>query len=116
MCDLYSKVYFLKRATIVFRNTFLNFLMNSVAISPKFQIVIPRDIRRAFNLLAGQRIDVRTNGNVIELKPQTPMTALRGLCPGINTDVPNDTETGSWPGGCEPLLEEPSQPSKKPRI
>lgn len=79
--------------------------MTSVAISPKFQIVIPKDIRRALGLVPGQRVNARVVDGRIELVPQLPMTALRGLCPGIDTQVPNDPEGPTSPGGCEPLPE-----------
>lgn len=77
--------------------------MTSVAISPKFQIVIPKDVRRALGLVPGQRVDARVVGDHIELVPQLPMTALRGLCPGLDTHVPNDPEGPTWPGGCDAL-------------
>jgi AbrB family looped-hinge helix DNA binding protein len=77
--------------------------MTSVALSPKFQLVIPKDVRKLFNLIPGQQMQVRANLGKIEITPEIPMQALRGMCPGIDTVVPNDIETGSWPGGCEPL-------------
>lgn len=66
--------------------------MTSVALSPKFQIVIPKDVRKALNLVAGQRLEARVVGGHVELVPVLPMSAIRGMCPGINTDVPNDPE------------------------
>jgi len=64
----------------------------SVALSPKFQIVIPKDVRKALNLVAGQRLEVRVVGDHVELVPELPISAIRGMCRGINTDVPNDAE------------------------
>ena len=64
--------------------------MNSVLLSTIFQIVIPRDLRRQLNLRPGQRLDARINNDRIELIPRLPMSAMRGLCKGIATDVPND--------------------------
>ena len=74
--------------------------MTSVALSPKFQIVIPKDVRKLFNLLPGQQMQVRAVGNKIEIVPELPMTALRGICPGIDTTVANDPE---GPNGSDPL-------------
>jgi len=62
----------------------------TVPISPKFQIVIPRDIRRALSLVPGQRLEARLVGDRIELVPVQPMTAMRGLFAGIDTQVPAD--------------------------
>ena len=68
--------------------------MTSVALSPKFQVVIPKDVRKALNLVAGQRLEARVVGDHVELVPELPMSAIRGMCRGINTDVPNDPEDG----------------------
>lgn len=68
--------------------------MTSVALSPKFQVVIPKDVRKALNLVAGQRLEARVVGDHVELVPELPISALRGMCRGINTDVPNDPEVG----------------------
>ncbi|WP_363226331.1 AbrB/MazE/SpoVT family DNA-binding domain-containing protein [Sphaerotilus sp.] len=43
--------------------------MASVTISSRFQIVIPREIRRALGLVPGQRVDVRLVGDHIEIVP-----------------------------------------------
>jgi AbrB family looped-hinge helix DNA binding protein len=66
--------------------------MTSVSLSPKFQVVIPKDVRKALNLVAGQRLEARVVGDHVELVPVLPMSAIRGMCPGINADVPNDPE------------------------
>jgi len=79
--------------------------MTSVAVSPKFQVVIPKEVRKQLNIQPGQRVDMRVEGLHIVLEPELPMSALRGLCPGIDTSVPNDPEGTTWPGGCDPLPE-----------
>ena len=66
--------------------------MTSVALSPKFQVVIPKDVRKALNLVAGQRLEARVVGDHVELVPELPISAIRGMCRGIDTDVPNDPE------------------------
>jgi AbrB family looped-hinge helix DNA binding protein len=76
--------------------------MSSIALSPKFQIVIPKEIRRALNLQVNQRLEVRAVNDRVELIPILPMKSARGMFPGMNSDVPNDPESPSWPGGCEP--------------
>ena len=77
--------------------------MTSVSLSPKFQIVIPKEVRALFNLVPGQQMEVRAVNGRIEVMPELPMSALRGMCRGIDTSVPNDDEGPTWPGGCDPL-------------
>ncbi len=79
--------------------------MTSVSLSPKFQIVIPKEVRALFNLVPGQQMQVRAVDGHIEVVPELPMSAARGMFPGIDTDVPNDPEGPTWPGGCDPLPE-----------
>ena len=82
--------------------------MTSVAISPKFQVVIPRAVRQQLNLKAGQRVHVRANeaGQVV-IEPELDIMSLRGILkpiPGVDiTHVENDPEGPNWPGGCDPL-------------
>ena len=66
--------------------------MTSVALSPKFQVVIPKDVRKALNLVAGQRLEARVVGDHVELIPELPISSIRGMCRGIDTDVPDDVE------------------------
>ena len=59
--------------------------MKSVIISPKFQIVIPREIRKKLQLSPGQKIQVIVFGNRIELIPEQKIKKMRGFLKGINT-------------------------------
>ena len=82
--------------------------MTTVAISPKFQVVIPRAVRQQLQLKAGQRVHVRANeaGQVV-IEPELDMMNARGilpLMPGVDiTHIENDPEGPEWPGGCGPL-------------
>lgn len=73
--------------------------MTSVQLSPKFQIVIPRDIRRALALVPGQQLEARLQGDRIELVPIQPMRAMRGLFRGIDTAVVDDDDEANGPMG-----------------
>jgi AbrB family looped-hinge helix DNA binding protein len=66
--------------------------MTAVAISPKFQVVIPKDIRRALQLVAGRRMDVRLNKGKVEFIPEKTITSLRGRWPDLNTEVVRDAD------------------------
>lgn len=61
--------------------------MNIVTISPKFQVVIPREIRDQLGLAPGQRVRALAYENRIELIPVRPMASMRGFLAGIDTAV-----------------------------
>ena len=62
--------------------------MESVTISPKFQVVIPKQIRESLNLRPGQKVKAIQYDGRIELIPVVPMKSRRGFLKGIDTDVP----------------------------
>ena len=66
--------------------------MTTVKVSPKFQVVIPREVREAMRLKPGQRLVVFRFENRIEMIPVEPIKKLRGFAPGIDTSVPRDGE------------------------
>ena len=61
-----------------------------VTVSPKFQVVIPREIREALGLAPGQKVQVLQYQNRVEFIPVRPMRALRGFLKGIDTTVPRE--------------------------
>lgn len=63
-----------------------------VTVSPKFQVVIPRDIREALGLEPGQKVQALRYQNRIEFIPVRPMRSLRGFLKGIDTSVPRDRD------------------------
>ena len=60
--------------------------MYSVTISPKYQVVIPKAVRKALNLRPGQRMQVVEYNGRIELIPERDIKDLRGFLKGINTE------------------------------
>jgi AbrB family looped-hinge helix DNA binding protein len=66
--------------------------VTTVALSPKFQVVIPKDIRRALNLVSGQRMEVKLNGDKVEFVPEKTVASLRGRWPGMDTRVVRDAD------------------------
>jgi len=60
-------------------------IMLSVKVSPKFQVVIPKEIRESLHLLPGQRMQVVQYDNRIELIPERDVAELKGFLKGINT-------------------------------
>jgi AbrB family looped-hinge helix DNA binding protein len=59
----------------------------TVKISAKFQVVIPKDVREAMRLKAGQKLVVFRFENRIEMIPAEPIKNLRGFARGIDTNV-----------------------------
>ncbi|OGT73467.1 MAG: AbrB family transcriptional regulator [Gammaproteobacteria bacterium RIFCSPLOWO2_02_FULL_56_15] len=66
--------------------------MTTVTVSPKFQVVIPKEIRDSMGIVSGQKIQIVTYQNRIELIPLRPMKKMRGFLKGINTDVARDND------------------------
>ena len=65
----------------------------TVIVSPKFQVVIPREIREAGGIQPGSRMSVFEINGVIHLVPVKSADQYRGLLAGLrNTEVPNDPE------------------------
>ena len=66
--------------------------MDTVTISPKFQVVIPKRIREALGLHPGQKVQAIQYGDRVELVPVKPLKQMRGFLRGIDTDVPRETD------------------------
>ena len=66
--------------------------MTTVTVSPKYQVVIPKDIRESLGIFSGQKIQVLTYRNRIELIPIKPMKKMRGFLKGIDTSVVRDKD------------------------
>ncbi len=64
--------------------------METVTISPKFQVVIPKDIRNKLKLRPGQKVQAILYQDRIELVPVRPVREMKGFLRGIDTDVPRD--------------------------
>jgi len=64
--------------------------MDTVTLSPKYQVVIPKRIRDRLKLRPGQKIQAILYDDRIELVPVRPARKLKGFLKGINTDVPRE--------------------------
>ena len=61
--------------------------MGTLTISPKFQVVIPKQIRDILRLSAGQKIQAIVYDNRIELIPLRPIKDMRGFLKGMDTTI-----------------------------
>lgn len=66
--------------------------METVTVSPKYQIVIPKSVRNALRLKPGQKVQVVTYENRIELIPERTARSMRGFLDGIDTEVPREDD------------------------
>jgi AbrB family looped-hinge helix DNA binding protein len=64
--------------------------MQAVAISPKFQVVIPKNIRELLHLLPGQKVQMVPYENRVEIIPERDIKDMRGFLKGI--DITFDRE------------------------
>jgi AbrB family looped-hinge helix DNA binding protein len=66
--------------------------MPAATLSSKFQVVIPLDVRQAFGLKPGQKLQFIVHDRRITLVPVGPMAALRGIARGIDPALPRDAD------------------------
>ena len=66
--------------------------MQTVTVSPKYQVVIPKSIRDALNLRPGQKMSVIEYDGRIELIPDRDISELRGFLKGINTRIEREKD------------------------
>ena len=66
--------------------------METIKISPKYQVVIPRNVREAMDLKPGTRLQVVQFDDRIELIPLRSAKSLRGSLPGLDTRVSRDAD------------------------
>jgi AbrB family looped-hinge helix DNA binding protein len=60
--------------------------MQTVTVSPKYQVVIPKTVREALKLRPGQRMQVVEHEGRIEFIPERDFKELRGFLKGIDTE------------------------------
>jgi AbrB family looped-hinge helix DNA binding protein len=61
-------------------------------LSPKYQIVIPKEVRTALKLEPGSKFNVIEHEGRIELLPVRPAKHMRGFLRGIDTSVPREKD------------------------
>jgi len=66
--------------------------MDTVVVSTKYQVVIPREIRASLDIKPGTRFQVFRYDNRIELIPVKPMRKMRGFLRGMDTAVEREKD------------------------
>lgn len=68
--------------------------METVTVSSKFQVVIPRAVRDALDIRPGEKIQVLQYKDRIEFVPLKEIKKMRGFLKGIDTTVIREKEIG----------------------
>jgi AbrB family looped-hinge helix DNA binding protein len=66
--------------------------MESVSISSKYQVVIPKEIRKQMGLKPGERVIMITFGGRIEIIPSRDLKKMRGILKGIDSAIPREED------------------------
>jgi AbrB family looped-hinge helix DNA binding protein len=60
--------------------------MEVVTISSKYQVVIPREVRKQFNLKPGQKLMFIPYNGTLRVVVVPPIKKARGMLKGMNTE------------------------------
>ncbi|MBN2072759.1 MAG: AbrB/MazE/SpoVT family DNA-binding domain-containing protein [Actinobacteria bacterium] len=61
--------------------------MITITVSPKYQVVIPKEIRKGLKLKPGQKLQVMQAGDRIEYIPFKEIKKARGFLKGMDIDI-----------------------------
>jgi len=61
-----------------------------VTISSKFQVVIPREIRKTFKIHPGEKMEIIPHENRLEFIKVKSIKDMRGFLQGIDTTIERD--------------------------
>jgi len=66
--------------------------MPVVIVSPRYRIVIPREVREPMGIRPGQKFEVLADGRQIVLVPVRDIRELRGFLKGMARTIERDEE------------------------
>lgn len=66
--------------------------METVTLSPKFEIVIPKSMREALNLKPGTELQAICSGDRMEFKPVRSIKEMRGFLRGMDTTIEREDD------------------------
>ncbi|HQY91816.1 MAG: AbrB/MazE/SpoVT family DNA-binding domain-containing protein [Caldilineaceae bacterium] len=64
--------------------------MDTVSVSTKYQVVIPRAARKQLHIYPGQKMQVIAYNNRVVMIPVRPIQEARGALKGIDTTIARD--------------------------
>lgn len=77
----------------------------AVTVSSKYQIVIPRAVRRYLDLKPGQKLRVVLLDGQVRLVPVRPLAEMQGRFRGVDTHFEREEDEPRGPAG-EPVADE----------
>ena len=66
--------------------------MDTVTLSPQFQVVIPQAIREALHLMPGEKFRVLRYSDRVEFIPVRPIQQMRGFLRGMDTTIEREDD------------------------
>jgi AbrB family looped-hinge helix DNA binding protein len=66
--------------------------METVTVSPKFQVVIPRKVRESLDIRPGQKVQILRYEDRRELIPVRPVRESRGFLEDIDTEMEREPD------------------------
>lgn len=67
-------------------------VMETVTLSPEFQVVIPEAVRETLHLMPGEKLRVMSYSDRVEFIPVRPMRQMRGLLRGMDTSLEREAD------------------------
>lgn len=66
--------------------------METVTVSPNFQVVIPLSIRRALDLQPGMKLQVFRHDDRVEIMPLKTIKEMRGFLKGLDASIEREND------------------------
>ena len=66
--------------------------MPVVSISPKFQIVIPKEVREKLDIASGTKVEIIPYEKRMEVIPLTKIKNLKGALKGMDTNIKREKD------------------------
>jgi AbrB family looped-hinge helix DNA binding protein len=66
--------------------------MTTVTVSPKFQVVIPLEVRKRWQLQPGAKLQIVEFNGGVRLLPEVAPASLRGIARGMDTTLLRDAD------------------------
>ena len=66
--------------------------MSTITVSPKYQIVIPKEVREQLRIKSGQKLSVVVTKGIMHVIPTKSLKELEGYLKGMDTSNVRDEE------------------------